>query len=324
MNSHNTDNFDPVALLNCAVLAPSSHNTQPWLFRVSEDGRTLELLADTGRALPINDPDNRELHISCGCALFNLRVAAADAGLKLTCSLLPELDRPELLARVHIGSGMARAELAGLGEAALHRRTWRNRFKSEPLPEALQQQLCDAAKAEGARLQLLQEEDLRSQVVELVKQGDSLQWQDEAWREELALWMHPGRSGDGLMVPRLVAPLVRGVVRRFDMGRSVGSQDSLLAEESPLLALLTSPGDTPPDWLITGQALQRLLLVAQQQGVQASYLNQPIQLAQLRPVLEQALAAQGHAQILLRLGYPDDLLPASPRRPIEDVIVDQP
>lgn len=324
MNSHNTDNFDPVALLNCAVLAPSSHNTQPWLFRVSEDGPTIELLADTRRALPINDPDNRELHISCGCALFNLRVAAADAGLKLTCSLLPELDRPELVARVHIGSGMAGAELAGLGEAALHRRTWRNRFKSEPLPDVLQRQLCDAAEAEGGRLQLLPEPELRSQVIELVKQGDSLQWQDEDWREELAHWMHPGRSGDGLMVPRLVAPLVRGVVRRFDMGRSVGSQDSLLAEESPLLALLTSLGDTPPDWLKTGQALQRLLLVAQQQGVQASYLNQPIQLAQLRPVLEQALAAQGHAQILLRLGYPDDRLPASPRRPIEDVIVDQP
>jgi hypothetical protein len=324
MNSHNTDNFDPVALLNCAVLAPSSHNTQPWLFRVSEDGRTIELLADTRRALPINDPDNRELHISCGCALFNLRVAAADAGLKLTCSLLPDLDRPELVARVHIGSGMAGVELAGLGEAALHRRTWRNRFKSEPLPDMLQRQLCDAAEAEGGRLQLLQEPELRSQVIELVKQGDSLQWQDEDWREELAHWMHPGRSGDGLMVPRLVAPLVRGVVRRFDMGKSVGSQDSLLTEESPLLALLTSSGDTPQDCLKTGQALQRLLLVAQQQGVQASYLNQPIQLAQLRPVLERALAAQGHAQILLRLGYPDDLLPASPRRPIEDVIVDQP
>jgi len=324
MNSHNTDTLDPVALLNCAVLAPSSHNTQPWLFRLSEDGRTIELLADVQRALPINDPDNRELHISCGCALFNLRVAAADTGFERVCTLLPDSDRPELLARIQIGTGTLEPELAGLGEAAIHRRTWRNRFKSEPLPDALQLQLCDAAEAEGGRLQLLPEPELRSQVVELVKQGDGLQWQDEAWREELAHWMHPGRSGDGLMVPRLVAPLVRGVVRRFDMGRSVGSQDSLLAEESPLLALLTSPGDTPQDWLKTGQALQRLLLVAQQQGVQASYLNQPIQLAQLRPVLEKALAAQGHAQILLRLGYPDDRLPASPRRPVDDVIVDQP
>ena len=62
-------------LLEAAVQAPSSHNTQPWLFRV-EDG-AVHLLADRTRALPVNDPDDRELTISCGCALLNLRVAAA-------------------------------------------------------------------------------------------------------------------------------------------------------------------------------------------------------------------------------------------------------
>ena len=35
---------------------------------------TVELLADRTRALPVNDPQDRELTISCGCALFNLRV----------------------------------------------------------------------------------------------------------------------------------------------------------------------------------------------------------------------------------------------------------
>lgn len=310
------------ALLQQAVLAPSSHNTQPWLFRLNEAEQVIELLADWRRALPVNDPDNRELHISCGCALFNLRVAAAEAGVALDWTLLPEAQAPDLMARVHIGSGVNETELAPLEDALLHRRTWRNRFKPEALPAELQNALCEAARAEHGHVQLLLDPGLRQQVVELVKQGDSLLWQDETWREELARWMHPGRAGDGLTVPRLVAPLVRGVVRHFDMGKSMASQDRLLAEESPLLALLTSDGDTPRDWLQTGQALQRLLLVAQQQGVQASYLNQPIQHAQLRPQLEQHIGAHGHAQILLRLGYPDDRLPASPRRPLDDVIID--
>ncbi|GAB0154338.1 nitroreductase family protein [Marinobacterium sp. BA1] len=310
------------ALLQQAVLAPSSHNTQPWLFRLNETEQVVELLADRQRALPVNDPDNRELHISCGCALFNLRVAAADAGLSLDWTLLPKPETPNLLARVHIGRGEKETTLASLGDALIHRRTWRNRFKPEALSAELQNALCEAARAEHGHVQLLLDPELRQQVVELVKQGDSLLWQDETWREELARWMHPGRAGDGLTVPRLVAPLVRGVVRHFDMGKSMASQDRLLAEESPLLALLSSDGDTPRDWLQTGQALQHLLLVAQQQGVQASYLNQPIQHAQLRPQLEQHIGAQGHAQILLRLGYPDDRLPASPRRPLDDVIIE--
>ena len=35
-------------LLNYAILAPSSHNTQPWLFRVADDG--IEIYADRRRA----------------------------------------------------------------------------------------------------------------------------------------------------------------------------------------------------------------------------------------------------------------------------------
>jgi len=60
------------ALLDAAILAPSSHNTQPWRFAVRE--RTIDLYADRTRALPVNDPDDRELTISrCGC----IRVDAA-------------------------------------------------------------------------------------------------------------------------------------------------------------------------------------------------------------------------------------------------------
>lgn len=42
-----------------AVLAPSSHNTQPSLFHVSHS--TIDLFADRDRALPVNDPNDRDL-----------------------------------------------------------------------------------------------------------------------------------------------------------------------------------------------------------------------------------------------------------------------
>jgi Putative TM nitroreductase len=60
-------------LVQYAILAPSSHNTQPWLFKIRGD--VLELYADRTRALPIVDPANRALTISCGAALFHLRIA---------------------------------------------------------------------------------------------------------------------------------------------------------------------------------------------------------------------------------------------------------
>src|SRR6188768_2343431 len=65
-------------LLNFAVRAPSGHNTQPWLFRIQ--GHELDLIADLRRSLPVVDPLNRELIISCGAALHHLRIAARYCG----------------------------------------------------------------------------------------------------------------------------------------------------------------------------------------------------------------------------------------------------
>ena len=85
------------AILESATLAPSSHNTQPWRFELGETG--ISLFADRLRALPVNDPDDRELTISCGCALFNLRIAAAHAGFNTECQLLPDPGDEDLLDR---------------------------------------------------------------------------------------------------------------------------------------------------------------------------------------------------------------------------------
>ena len=56
------------------------------------------------------------------------------------------------------------------------------------------------------------------------------------------------------------------------------------------------------------------------QGLQASYLNQPIQVAVLRPKLQHLLGRSGFPQILLRLGYPATDLPAAPRRNLQEVV----
>ncbi|MCP9472815.1 MAG: hypothetical protein NNA30_08800 [Nitrospira sp.] len=126
-----------------------------------------------------------------------------------------------------------------------------------------------------------------------------------------------------MTVPALAAPVVQLVVRTFDMGGGVGAKDRQLAEASPLLAVLGTVSDTLHDWLLAGQALQRVLLVACRHGLQASYLNQPIQVPMLRTKLQQLIGG-GFPQILLRLGYPSDEIPAAPRRPIEDVIQSAP
>jgi hypothetical protein len=85
--------------------------------------------------------------------------------------------------------------------------------------------------------------------------------------------------------------------------------------------VLTTPGDEVWDWLRTGQALQRALLVAAAVGVQAGYANQPRQVAALRPRVREALRLPGHPQLILRLGMPSTPPRPRPRRPLADVLV---
>jgi len=107
-----------------AVLAPSSHNTQPRRVRI--DGRQLELYLDRSRALAVNDPRDRELTISCGAALLNARVAAEHAGTRLDISLLPDGEDADLLARTALAGDGAGDE--SLYAAIAERRTYRKHF----------------------------------------------------------------------------------------------------------------------------------------------------------------------------------------------------
>ena len=314
---------DLQALVQAATLAPSSHNTQPWLFRLRPDG--VDLLADRTRALPVNDPHDRELVISCGCALFSLRVAAAAEGLDADVALCPDTADGDVLARVRLAPAALPLQLdplAALRAALSQRRTYRHRFANAVVdPEAVLK-LHDAVRHEGAELQLLVTAQQRARAAELVAQGDALQWADPHWRRELAAWMHPRRRADGIVLPSLALPLAQQVVRSFDMGHGVGARDRELVDESPVLAVMSTEGDEPPDWLAAGQSLQRLLLVAVHRGLQASYLNQPVEVAALRPALQQLTGRPGHAQLLLRLGVPRQAVPAAPRRPVAEVLVD--
>lgn len=123
--------------------------------------------------------------------------------------------------------------------------------------------------------------------------------------------MQTPRKGEGLTVP--AAPVSRIAVRLFDMGKRTAVMHRKLFEGSPLVAVLGTDRDRPTDWLHAGQALERILLRGAREGVQASYLNQPIQVAKLRPSLGQLLGARGFPQLRLRLGFePEAIRPAPP------------
>jgi hypothetical protein len=273
------------------------------------------------------DPDDRELVMSCGAALFTLRLAIRHHGLEDEVELLPDEGDPDLLARIRLG----RERLPAPSEKLLFwaisaRHTNREAFKRRPVPEGLLAELMYAAESEGAQLRALEQDAERNQLADLVAEADKRQFGDARFRRELAAWIHAGRrrTGDGmpahaLEIPGRFTPFAPLLVRTFDVGKGTAAHDRKIAERSPTLAVLGTPDDTPRDWLVAGQALARVLLRATQDEVSASFLNQPIEVAELRAAVGR-LAHVGVPQLVLRLGYGPTVKPR-PRRPLGDVVI---
>ena len=246
--------------------------------------------------------------------------ASAAAKLDAVVEVFPDAADDDHLARVRLVPTVVAQADAELHAALTERRTYRRTFAATAIDPETVHRLVDAVAKEGAALSVLDADDRRQRAAALVAEGDTVQWANPSWRRELAAWMHPRRRGDGLTLPTLAVPVAQLVVRSFDMGHGVAAKDRQLADESPLLAVLSTQGDEPRDWLASGQALQRLLLVGARYGLQASYLNQPVQVAGLRPTVQQLTGRSGFAQLLLRMGIASDVLPAAPRRPVADII----
>lgn len=318
------------ALVSWAVLAPSGHNTQPWLFRIAGDA--LELRADRSRALPVVDPDGRELVISCGAALYNVRAALRHFGADARVSILPDPGDPDLLARIRAGdSHEPTVEDEAIFDAITARATYRLPFDARPLPPFLMGALRRAAAEEGAWLVPVEPGPTREALAELIAEGSRLQGTDAELRHELSEWVltNHSRRRDGVPgyafgvsdLASLLGPFVMDVV---PWGGAHARHEQASALAAPALAILCTEDDTPRDWLVAGQAVERLLLRACSEGVSASFLNQAVQLPGLRELLRDTLGLRGAPQLVLRMGY---ALPGrdprhAPRRPAAEVMVE--
>jgi hypothetical protein len=306
-----------------AARAPSIHNTQPWRFRW--DGRAFELRADTQRGLIASDPQGRELVLSCGAALFNLRLALRKLGYVGRVQLLAADDDPRLFARVVVEPGEPADVRTRRMYAALTRRhTHRGGFDDRPLSAELAVQLQQAAADEGAALLYVHDPGQRHRVLHLARTAERQHAHDDRVRAELADWTPAPTSTRRDGVPATAYAQQPSTVaddlpaRDFDLGRGYGWGESSEQPTGGLGVLLTAR-DLAVDWLQAGAALEHVLVVAAERSASAAMHSQVVEVPNLRDELRRELCTSGYPQILLRFGYTADVQ-LTPRRPVDDVL----
>ncbi|MGV4928095.1 Acg family FMN-binding oxidoreductase [Streptomyces sp. BHT-5-2] len=334
MLTHPTlDDTAVMSLIADAITAPSMHNAQPWHFDYSRASRTVLLSADLDRAMPLADPTTRGLHLGCGAALLNLRVAAAHAGHRTITTLLPDPHTPALLAsvRLDVPHEPLDVALSHLQPAIAVRHTSRYPFTERRIAESLRAALVEAAAAEGARLAFLTTPH-REAVLDLILHAEGYDRMDDGREVEQRRWTHDASADTPVDTSAEAAaegipeyafgPAKRSgaaPIRDFAGRRAIPGRAYADFEKHPQLASLSTTHDTPADWLRAGQALERVLLLATRQGLASSFATQALEWPDLRWLLRDPLSGPGHVQMILRLGYGPDG-PPTPRRPVDEVL----
>jgi nitroreductase len=314
-------------LVDYAVLAPSKYNSQPWLFELRDN--TLDLICDRSWAFRVTDPESRELILSCGAALLNLRLAAQHFRHPAMIETFPCPGDRYVLARIHLAgsprdeephSQLAPSERQvsrrrtfeprpafqqsdeGLFRAIKMRRTHRGCLYGAP-PKELLARCCNVASNSGTWLHIIRDTQTWRALADLAALGDREQMANRAFRRELVRWIHParGKSKDGLSASLfglyrpldLVSPGLCLLLWTINWGRFIAAHDRKLLESSPVLAVLGTTHDTPQAWLAAGQALEEVLLHATVAGLGASFLNQPIEVEHLRNELSSVIGQRG-------------------------------
>ena len=310
-------------LLSAAVAAPSIHNSQPWHFRLDPETSTLQVHALRDRSLPVTDPDGRALHISVGAAVLNLRVAARRLGWAPRIRLLPNSSEPDLLAEVELDepSHARLTSTEDLYGAIWRRHTVRTPFTGPPIPAAVLDELAETAWAEGALLRFPAGEE-RARLLELTAEAERRNTTDPARSTESRSWVQgPGAPAYGIP-PAALGPQdsTGGMpMRDFSAAHPPRPLPPTRFETEPCIAVLTTRGDTPVDWLRAGIALEHVLLVATVHQVRASFLHQAMEWPELRRIVRDPQQGPGHAQVIVRLGHGPEG-PRTPRLAVPDVL----
>ncbi|MGB5539222.1 MAG: Tat pathway signal protein [Gammaproteobacteria bacterium] len=311
-------------LVRYATLAPSSHNTQCWKFRI--EGRAISILPDLSRRCPVVDPDDHHLFVSLGCAAENLIQAALANGLKGDSSLDPSAGG---VLRVNVEP--TKAVVTPLFQAIPERQCTRAEYDGKHLTMEELDLLEQAGTGKGVRVMLLTEPATMENVLEYVVQGNTAQLNDRAFVDELKAWIRFNsgeavRTGDGLYAacsgnPSLPTWLGRRLFNLFVTPKSENDRYAKQTRSSAGIAVFVADAEDRAHWLEAGRCYERFALQAAALGIRNAFLNQPVEVTELRQQFAAFLGIGGRRpDLVVRFGR-GPKMPQSLRRPLQTVLV---
>jgi hypothetical protein len=301
-------------LLNYAILAPSSYNTQPWRFNVSGD--EIRLYADRTRWLTVADADKRELNIGLGCALENLAVASDHFGYSCNISYPP--GNGSLVAVIKLMPDNKTPKNTMLFDAMTASSTSRYPYENRTIEQSDLQMLHNLGTDDGVLFYTTSNAEAKNEFSDLAVRADQMEYASSDFKSELGYWL-----GQGMMGPTGAEAKIAQITLLFlDTGADRAKEDALLVSSAPMLGFICSDGNDRTSQIRAGQTFERVRLAAAAMGVCINTMSQVLEQQQIKAETSGLLPpGSGYLQQAFLLGYAAQADEHTPKIPVQDLIV---
>ena len=299
-------------LLQYAILAPSTHNSQPWLFKVGES--SCKIFYDRSKQILAADPIGRDLYVSFGCLLENMRIAAEYFRVFSRIRYLIDTEE-NLVAEMffrNLGSLESNEEYRHLIDAIVKRVNARGIFKDGPISQELQKIIANLNDFNGIHPHLVSDRQKILQLAELTAEGLKIAYKSSAFRREMAQWIHhslsrkkDGIPGYSLRMSLPVSFIFPTLVNFFNIGSQVAKLNYISVSSAPLIGIITTSENNRENWLNVGRIFERITLTLYVAGVKTSIFVASIEIGELYKKVQEIIGTSDIPQLLFCAGYMD-------------------
>lgn len=299
------------------VLAPSTHNTQPWLFQIRHD--TLRILPNKELFLPQADPTNRNLYISLGACAANIMVAAYHFGMRLSYRVIDSGAMDSAIFFELIDEAGSGKNWAPLFPYLKKRYSNKSTARFIAIPDEKLEQL-KSIDTGYAGLRILPSDE---KIADLYYRAASSYSGNRDFGKELSAWLtgnrtrrHDGMPGftsglsngkalAGKLLTKYVPQSIRILARKYYW----------LVKESPMTGVIATNSNTVVDWVEAGILFERLALQATSISISATPLAAVIESENHRKLLADYFDVPADSmQLFFRLTVTTGKIRHTPRR----------
>lgn len=311
-------------ILGYAILAPSTHNSQPWLFKI--ENNSCRIYYDKKLLLPEADPKQRDLYISIGCMMENLIMAGSYFGIFKEFRYILE---DNFIAEVFFEeTGRGNTDLEYLVDTIPERVNARGVFEQRPVAEGIQAQMLSLNKNGNIKIDFVTGKEKINKLALLTVEGLKFAYRRTSFRKEMYRWIHSSISADrqgmpgySLRIPFILSFIIPTLVRFFNISPLLAKLNYKSISSAPLICVLSSKESTPLMWLETGRLAERFMLQLNSQNVRTSIFVASIEMGNLYEKVQETIALNLTPQFLFCAGYMKHVQEHSPRHPLYKKII---